>query len=95
MLRQADVIATARDGARLVGVSRAITDFAYCCYLADLAVDVAWQRQGIGRRLIAETQAAAGAQASLILLAAPAAEKYYPHIGMQHVASCWLLPRSA
>ena len=95
MLREADIIATARDGARLVGVSRAITDFAYCCYLSDLAVDEAWQRRGIGRQLIANTQAAAGAQAALILLAAPAAEKYYPHIGMQHVPSCWLLPRSA
>jgi predicted N-acetyltransferase YhbS len=94
MLRAADVIVTARDGARLIGVSRAITDFSYCCYLSDLAVDVAWQRQGIGRRLIDETRKAAGARATLILLAAPAAEKYYPKIGMQHMPSCWAIPRS-
>ena len=31
MLRRADLVVTARDGARLVGISRAITDFAYCC----------------------------------------------------------------
>jgi ribosomal protein S18 acetylase RimI-like enzyme len=49
MLRQADLIITARDGQRLVGISRAITDFSYCCYLSDLAVDVAYQRQGIGK----------------------------------------------
>ncbi|MDE2447874.1 MAG: GNAT family N-acetyltransferase, partial [Gammaproteobacteria bacterium] len=48
MLRQADVIVTARDGRRLVGISRAVTDFCYCCYLSDLAVDAAYQRQGIG-----------------------------------------------
>lgn len=50
MLRNADVVVTARDAARLVGVSRAITDFAYCCYLSDLAVDAEYQRWGNGRR---------------------------------------------
>jgi ribosomal protein S18 acetylase RimI-like enzyme len=93
MLRQADVIATARDGQRLVGISRAVTDFSYCCYLCDLAVDEAYQRQGIGRRLIAETHAAAGRMTSLILIAAPEAESYYPRIGMQQRPSCWMVPR--
>jgi ribosomal protein S18 acetylase RimI-like enzyme len=93
MLRYAGVIVTARDGQRLVGVSRAITDFSFCCYLSDLAVDVAYQRQGIGKRLIAETQAAAGERAMLILLAAPAAQGYYPKIGMQHMPHCWAFSR--
>jgi predicted N-acetyltransferase YhbS len=93
MLRNADVIVTARDGARLVGVSRAITDFAYCCYLSDLAVDATYQNQGIGRRLLAETRSAAGEAAMLMLIAAPAAEGYYPKVGMQPVKSCWLIPR--
>jgi GNAT superfamily N-acetyltransferase len=95
MLRHADVIVTARDGGRLVGVSRAITDFAYCCYLSDLAVDVAYQHRGIGTRLIAETRRAAGEQANLLLIAAPAAEGYYPKIGMKHVDSCWLISRAS
>jgi len=94
MLRQADVIATARDGRRLVGISRAITDFSYSCYLSDLAVDVAYQRQGIGRRLIAETHKSAGELTTLILVAAPGAESYYPRIGMRQRPSCWTLPRS-
>ena len=93
MVRNADVIVTARDGSRLVGVSRAITDFAYCCYLSDLAVDAAYQHQGIGRRLVEETRRAAGEEAMLMLIAAPAAEGYYPKIGMQPVKSCWLIPR--
>lgn len=93
MLRNADVIVTARDGQRLVGISRAITDFSYCCYLSDLAVDVAYQRQGIGRHLIAETHKNAGELTTLILAAAPAAESYYPRIGMQKHLSCWTLPR--
>jgi predicted N-acetyltransferase YhbS len=94
MLRHADLIVTARDGARLVGISRAITDFSYCCYLSDLAVDVAYQRQGIGRRLIAETHERAGKGASLILVSAPVAETYYPNIGMKHLKSCWSIPGS-
>ena len=56
--------------------------FSYCCYLSDLAVDVSFQRQGIGRRLIAETHAEAGSGTTLILVAAPAAAGYYPAIGM-------------
>ena len=93
MLRQADIIVTARDGNRLVGISRAITDFSYCCYLSDLAVDVAYQRRGIGKQLIVETQRAAGDRATLILAAAPAAEGYYQKIGMKHLPSCWTIPR--
>ncbi|HVC01432.1 MAG TPA: GNAT family N-acetyltransferase [Steroidobacteraceae bacterium] len=94
MLGGADVIATARDGGRLVGVSRAISDFSYCCYLCDLAVEVAYQRRGIGKRLIGETHAAAGEQTSLFLIAAPAAEGYYPKIGLRHIPSCWTIPRA-
>jgi GNAT superfamily N-acetyltransferase len=95
MLRRADIIVTARDVDRLVGVSRAITDFSYCCYLSDLAVDAAYQHQGIGKRLIDETRAQAGERATLILISAPAAEAYYPKIGMQHAPRCWVIPRSA
>ena len=93
MLRQADIVVTARDGNTLVGISRAITDFSYCCYLSDLAVDVAYQHQGIGKRLITETHAAAGELTTLILVAAPAAESYYPRIGMEQHHSCWTLRR--
>lgn len=93
MLRQADLIVTARIGGELVGIARAITDFSYCCYLSDLAVDVRHQRRGIGRRLIEATHRAAGLNTALLLIAAPAAESYYPKIGMQHVPSCWMTPR--
>jgi ribosomal protein S18 acetylase RimI-like enzyme len=95
MLRHANIIVTARYGDRLVGISRAVTDFAYCCYLSDLAVDVAYQRQGIGKRLIDETRKRAGACTTLILLSAPASETYYPKIGMQHRPGCWTIPRAS
>ena len=92
MLRNADVIVTARSQGLLVGVSRAITDYAYCTYLSDLAVDQSYQKQGIGRALIEKTHELAGRVTTLILLAAPAARSYYPHIGMKPHDSCWTIP---
>ena len=94
MLAQADIILTARQEGLLVGVSRAITDFHYCTYLSDLAVDEAFQRQGIGQELLRRTHAAAGLKTTLILLAAPQAASYYPHIGMTPHDSCWIIPRT-
>jgi ribosomal protein S18 acetylase RimI-like enzyme len=92
MLAHADIILAARDeSGLLVGVSRAVTDFSYCTYLSDLAVDVACQGQGIGRELIRRTHAAAGLKTRLILLSAPAARTYYPHIGMRPHESCWTI----
>ena len=82
MLAHANLIITARDASRLIGVSRALTDFAFCCYLSDLAVDRQYQRCGIGLRLIEETRRAAGPQAACILLSAPGAVGFYRSIGM-------------
>jgi GNAT superfamily N-acetyltransferase len=93
MLANADVIVTARSDGLLVGVSRAITDFAFCTYLSDLAVDERYQRQGIGRELIQRTHEAAGLHTVLLLVAAPKAQSYYPHIGMTRHESCWMIPR--
>jgi predicted N-acetyltransferase YhbS len=90
MIRHADVLITARVDGRLVGVARAITDFSYCTYLSDLAVDVEYQRKGIGRELIRQVHETAGRETTLILLSAPAAVDYYPHIGMRRHESCWI-----
>lgn len=92
MLAHADVLVTARVDQTLVGVARAITDFNYCTYLSDLAVDVAWQGQRIGRELLRRVHEAAGLQTTLILLAAPKARSYYPHVGLQPHDSCWIIP---
>lgn len=92
MLENADLILTARRDGKLVGVSRALTDYHFCTYLSDLAVDQAEQGRGIGRELIRRTHEAAGLQTTLILLAAPKARTYYPHIGMTAHDSCWVVP---
>lgn len=90
MLRNADLILTARIEGHLVGVARAITDFAFCCYLSDLAVDETCQCRGIGKELMRRVAEAAGPQTKLILLAAPKAVDYYPKIGMVRHNSCWV-----
>ncbi|WP_439627108.1 GNAT family N-acetyltransferase [Gemmata sp.] len=95
MLKNADVIVTARLDGLLVGVSRTITDFAYCAYLSDLAVDEVHQKKGIGRELIRRTYEATGPGTTLVLLAAPKARDYYPHIGMTRHDSCWIVPPRA
>ncbi len=95
MLANADLILTARSDGLLVGVSRALTDYAYCTYLADLAVAQDYQKQGIGQELLRRTHEAAGLHTALILLAAPKAQSYYPHIGMTRHESCWIIPRVA
>lgn len=88
MCRNADIIMTARDNEKLVGVARSITDFVYCTYLSDLAVDATYQHQGIGKQLIAETKKLTP-KATLILLSAPAAIGYYPKIGMEKWEHCF------
>lgn len=95
MLAEADIIATARIQGELVGIARAITDFHFCTYLSDLAVDIAYQRQGIGKELIRRTHETAGLHTTLILLSAPAAVSYYPHIGMSQHPSCWIFPNQS
>lgn len=80
----------AYDGDHLVGIARVMTDFVFTSYLSDLAVDEKYQQQGIGKQLINEVQNAIP-NAKIILLAAPAAEGYYPKIGMQHHGHCYTL----
>jgi len=91
MLQHANLICTAWDDDVLVGVARSVTDFSYCCYLSDLAVDVSYQRSGIGKELIRFTQTRLHPECKIILLAAPKAESYYPKIGFSHFHSAWIL----
>ncbi|RCS49155.1 N-acetyltransferase [Bremerella cremea] len=93
MVENADILLTARSQGKLVGISRCMTDFAHATYLADLAVDRDFQKQGIGKELIARSHVAAGKHTLLILIAAPAAASYYPHVGLEKHDSCWIIPR--
>jgi predicted N-acetyltransferase YhbS len=90
MLANANLVVSAWEGSLLIGISRCVTDFAYATYLSDLAVRLSHQRLGIGKELIRVTQRESG-QATVILLAAPKAVDYYPHIGFTRHDSAWLL----
>jgi ribosomal protein S18 acetylase RimI-like enzyme len=91
MLSNSNLIITAWDGCELVGIARSVTDFYFCCYLSDLAVDAAFQKMGIGKQLQIKTQAQLGPRCKIILLAAPAAVHYYEHIGFTYNERCWTL----
>ena len=90
MLRQANLVVTAWDGPLLVGIARSLSDFSYITYLSDLAVRLSHQRQGIGKKLMRRTQQEGG-QARLLLLAAPKAAEYYPHVGFTHHPQAWII----
>ena len=93
MLDHGNILITAWLGNQLIGISRALSDFSFCCYLSDLAVDEAFQHQGIGKKLIEETHRVSGDDTQLILLAAPDAINYYPKIGMEHFEHCFIIKR--
>jgi ribosomal protein S18 acetylase RimI-like enzyme len=90
MIEKSDIMITARHNGKLVGISRSLSDFGFVTYLSDLAVDVDYQHQGIGKKMIEETKKLTP-NAKLILLAAPAAEKYYGKIGMTQFEHCFYL----
>ncbi len=89
MLAYASLIVTAWEGDLLVGVSRCLCDFAFANYCSDLAVRESHQKMGIGRELLKRSLDAGGCK--LILLSAPRAVTYYPHIGLTQHPSAWTL----
>ncbi|KPL91376.1 GNAT family N-acetyltransferase [Herpetosiphon geysericola] len=95
MIDNADLIVTAWDGEKLIGVARTITDWCYAAYLSDLAVDQSYQKQGLGRQLIEATREKLGDQCSLVLLAAPAAADYYAKVGFESIKNGWQIKRTS
>ena len=93
MVANSNLIVTAWDGEVLIGIARSMTDFHYACYLSDLAVHKKYQRSGIGKKLQIKTQEQLGPNCKLILIAAPAANSYYEHIGFSNNLRCWILDR--
>lgn len=95
MLSNSNLTVSAWDSEKLVGISRCMTDFHYACYLSDLAVSEKYQKLGIGKQLQILTQEQLGPRCKLILIAAPAANSYYEHIGFSNNPRCWVLERDA
>jgi GNAT superfamily N-acetyltransferase len=93
MFGNANLIISAWSDNTLVGVARALTDHAYCCYLSDLAVDRAFQKHGIGKELIRRVQAVIGEEVSLVLISAPGAMQYYPKMGFTAADNAFVVRR--
>jgi len=81
MYQHSNLVITAWHNGKLVGVCRGITDWVWCCYLSDLAVDPDYQKTGMGKKLIALAQQQIGEQSMMLLLSVPSAMEYYPKIG--------------
>jgi len=94
MVNNSNLFISAWDGEKLIGIARSMTDFHYACYLSDLAVDKKYQNSGIGKRLQDITQEQLGQKCKLILIASPAANSYYEHIGFTNNQRCWVLDRA-
>ncbi|MBF4264204.1 N-acetyltransferase, partial [Vibrio anguillarum] len=94
MLDNSNLIVSAWLNDQLVGVARSVTDFHYCCYLSDLAVDESVQSNGIGKYLILVTKEELSQSCKLVLLSAPKAQGYYPKIGFEAHNSAWVLSSS-
>lgn len=93
MVKHSNLMVTAWEQETLVGVARSMTDFHYACYLSDLPIHRRYQKLGIGKQLQRLTQAQLGPRCKLIVLAAPAANSYYEHIGFANHPRCWVLDR--
>ena len=93
MFANANLIISAWSNNTLVGVARALTDHAFCCYLSDLAVDRAFQKHGIGKELIRRVQAVSGEEVSLVLISAPGAMQYYPKMGFSAADNAFVVRR--
>lgn len=93
MLQHANLIISARQDGRLLGLARCLTDYSFMVYIADLLVDIAWQRQGIGARLLAEVQRVTGPQVQQLLLSAPSAMEYYPKVGFSPLSNAFAIAR--
>jgi N-acetylglutamate synthase-like GNAT family acetyltransferase len=93
MIENSDILLSAWLDGKMIGIARALTDFSYCCYLSDLAVDKSYQQHGVGRELVKQLQTKIGEECSLVLLSSPGAVGYYPRIGFDKTDKAFVIKR--
>lgn len=94
MFAASNLVISAWSQGMLVGVCRALTDYSYCCYVSDLAVDRDFQKRGIGKKLIHRVQAIIGEEVSLILVSNPTAISYYRKVGFTKIEIGFIIKRA-
>ncbi|NJO87526.1 MAG: GNAT family N-acetyltransferase [Chloroflexia bacterium] len=93
MFKNSNIVITAWENRKLIGLSRALSDFSYCCYLSDLCVRNEYKRQGIGQKLVELTKEKAGNTCKLFLQSSPNAIAFYTKIGMKQINSAFIIQR--
>lgn len=96
MLANADLVLTARldiEGKPLIGVIRAVTDFAWVCYISELAVSQSAQGLGIGKGLMDEARRELGPSVAISLISMPDAVGFYERIGMKRMPDAFWFGR--
>ncbi|MFM7628086.1 MAG: GNAT family N-acetyltransferase [Algoriphagus sp.] len=90
MILGANLLLTAREEGKLVGLLRGLSDFSYRTFVADLAVARSHQRRGIGKQLLIVCRQVAP-EARILLMSAEDAIPFYQKIGFQLHERCYQL----
>ena len=94
MFENSNIIFTAWDREKLVGILRGWTDGAFHGYICDLAVHPDYQKLGIGKELLNKASSL-NRNVELILRSSKIASEYYKYIGWQKVENGWFVPRES
>jgi predicted N-acetyltransferase YhbS len=85
---QSHLVVTARDGTRLVGLARTISDGVTVCFLQDLLVLPTSQRSGVGRALVGQVlRAYAHCRQVLLMTDVDGPAQFYRSVGFTPLAS--------
>ncbi|AOF48074.1 GNAT family N-acetyltransferase [Tetragenococcus halophilus] len=89
MLDNANILYTAWDNAKLVGVLRGVSDMSYCTFVSDLAVLKSYQEQGVGTKLLSTLRKNQGKNISIVLISAVSASSFYSKVGFEQVENAF------
>lgn len=92
MYKGSNIVITAWDGERLVGILRGWTDKSYDGYICDLAILPKYQKAGIGKELLSQV-ISNNPKVQFVLRASVIAGEYYKHIGWEKIENGWVFPR--
>jgi GNAT superfamily N-acetyltransferase len=74
-----------RDGGRLVGAGRVLSDGADCAYVCDIALLPSHQGRGLGGRIIEHLVGLSRGHRKIILYAVPGREGFYARFGFRRM----------
>ena len=94
MIAGGNFIVTARENGVILGLARCITDYAWVCYCAELAVKESAQGRGIGRGILEACWELLGPRIGFMLVSEPAAVGFYAKLDMEREATAFWRTRT-